>query len=240
LARRRTVRKAWLVVVAVAAATALSGCAIGFRGPALGVTHITATLTGDVMSNRTEPGTYWFRYGKTTSYGQETPHQPIDFTAGVRQGVTEPIESLEPATTYHYSLCAEDQDPAFDALCSADSTFTTRGDSVNGSVGVLTELGFGIFTFNDVRSGPGGEDPVGSITFGPLGGPVTCLRVTGDSRVTVGAESVYFFFDLPATGTGLAAAESVGDPSVCPADPAAWSGQAGRLPGFSMHDDPAP
>src|SRR4051812_29977719 len=89
--RSRSLAKLLLVVMVVGAGGLLSGCAIGFRGPALNVSANTARLTGDVMSNRTESGTYWFRYGKTTSYGLETPHQPVDFTANVSQGVADLI-----------------------------------------------------------------------------------------------------------------------------------------------------
>jgi hypothetical protein len=244
---RSTFREARLAfaVLTVVAAMVLSGCAIGFRGPALGVTYNIARLTGDVQSNRTELGAYWFRYGKTASYGQETPHQGISFTANVRQNVTELIEALEPATTYHYSLCAEDQDPAVDALCSGDETFTTTGDYVRGSVLAVSPLGLGIFTFNDVRSGPAGENPVGSVAtsggVGSISGPVSCLRVTGDTRVTVGADSLFVFFDLPVGALGTISAESLDgrDPGVCPLDPTGGgSAQAARNSDFTMHDDP--
>jgi hypothetical protein len=227
----------------------LSGCAIGFRGPALDVTYNSATLTGDVLSNRSENGYFFFNFGKTASYGQQAPPHPerVIFQAGVRQSVSADVADLEPATTYHYSLCAKDQEPGVSALCSADETFTTTGDYVRGTVGILSDIGFGFFTFNDVRSGPAGQSPVGSIdvfsTGGSTSGPVSCLRVTGDTRVTVGAAGFFWFFDLPVHGgPGTLVLESIGgqDPSVCPLDPTQGStpAQATRSSSFSIRDVP--
>ena len=219
----------------------ISSCAIGLRGPALNVDYQSATLSGDVASNRDDTGAWWFEYGTTTSYDVVTNFRTVVFQANVPQHVIQPITGLEPAATYHYVLCAQDHDTTF-PLCSGDQTFTTAGDYVRGSVVGASPVGFGIFTFNDVRSGPAGESPVGSITAGALTSPVTCLRVTGNTRVTVGAQSLYFFFDLPLTGAGTASAESLDgrDPAVCPLDPTVGGGtaQVGRLSDFSMHDDP--
>ncbi len=199
------------------------------------------------MSNRTESGTYWFRYGKTTSYGLETPHQPIDFTANVSQGVADLIESLDHHTTYHYSLCAEDQDPAVDALCSGDSSFTTDGDSVSGPLHVL--VGGPPFTtlfFNDVVSGYNGENPRGSMTITGLAGdnPVTCLNITGAQRFTVGISELggaafsLIYVDL-SPGVNTAASDTVSAPATtCPADPppGTLTFPAGPGTGFAIHD----
>jgi hypothetical protein len=223
----------------------LSGCALGFRGPALNVADNAARLTGDVVSNRTESGTYWFRYGKTTSYGLETPHQPVDFTANIRQGAADLIESLDHNTTYHYSLCAEDQDPAVDALCSGDSSFTTDGDFVRGPLLVL--LGGGAIitlSFDDVSSGYNGENPRGNLTGpGTLTVAVTCLNVSGNQRFTVGVVQdgpIYWliFVDL-SPGVNTYAAQVVGAPATtCPADPPPGLGTSPAAPGtgFAIHD----
>ena len=98
------------------------------------------------------------------------------------------IESLDHHTTYHYSLCAEDQDPAVDALCSGDSSFTTDGDIVSGPLHVLVGgTSFTTLFFDDVLSGYNGENPRGRDHHGtPRDDPVTCLNVTGDQRFTVG------------------------------------------------------
>jgi hypothetical protein len=49
----------------------------------------------------------------------------IDFTAGESQAISEPVEGLEPGTTYIYSVCAEDAENPGDPFCSPDQSFTT-------------------------------------------------------------------------------------------------------------------
>ncbi len=58
-------RRFLLCAVSLAAVSLLSGCAIGFRGPALHVTTTTAELLGNVASNRPDPGQWWFEYEAT-------------------------------------------------------------------------------------------------------------------------------------------------------------------------------
>ena len=151
----------------------------------------TAFISGDVLSNRTEQGASWFKYGTTAAYGQETQHGVVDFEAGVRQGRFALLSGLAHHTTYHYALCAEDQDPSVDALCSGDQTFTTRGDDIRGPLLVLLDSQIITFQFNDVESGYHGEDPRGSVNqtgvFGP--DPVVCMRVAGQ-KFTVGIEQL--------------------------------------------------
>jgi len=121
-----------VAVSLVAVAVPLSACASGFKGaPATYVTDVSATLNGVVGSNRTEAGTYWFEYGTTTGYGSVTATRTIAFQANVGIPVSEPISGLIPRRTYHYKLCARDQQGG---SCSGDQTFTTgffRG-SVSG------------------------------------------------------------------------------------------------------------
>ena len=116
------------MVLVVGAGVLLPGCAIGFRVPASDITARTVTLNGYVGSNRSEPGEWFFKYGETTEYGGETPKRPIQFTELTRHDVSEPLLGLEPDTTYHYVLCADDQEPGVGAFCSADQTFTTEID----------------------------------------------------------------------------------------------------------------
>jgi hypothetical protein len=244
---RANVGKASLATIAVAlTVTVLSGCAIGFRGPAPDVSDKTAFVSGDVLSNRTEQGSSWFKYGTTTAYGQETEHGVVDFQAGVRQGQFGSLSGLAHHTTYHYALCAEDQDPSVDALCSGDQTFTTRGDDIRGPLLVLFNNQIITVQFDGVESGYNGEDPRGSVTqtgvFGPS--PVVCMRLAGQ-KLTVGIEqfggAVYalVFADL-SPGANTAASELVTTlPTTCPADPspATPTYPAGPGPGFSINDE---
>jgi hypothetical protein len=243
---RRRARLATIVIVLVAA-TALSGCAIGFRGDAIFITDQSATLRGDVLSDRTETGAYWFQYGTTSAYGQESPHQSYGFQAGVRETVMQQISGLDHHTTYHYSLCAEDQDPNVDALCSGDSTFTTVGDHVRGRLFVLTSGSAVVtLTFNDVRSGSAGQDPAGTVTVSGMVGdnPVTCLTVAGQ-KFTVGIEvfggALYNLVFVDLSGSGTAAQETTTTPpTTCPAEPGPITPLLPALPdtGFVIHDEP--
>jgi hypothetical protein len=235
-------------VLGLAAATSVTGCAIGFRGPAPDVSDKTAYLQGDVLSNRTETGEYWFKYGTSTSYGEETAHDSVNYVAGARQGVFASLSGLDHHTTYHYALCADDQEPGVGAFCSGDQTFTTVGDHVRGQVAVLA--GGGVITsFNDVETGFNGEDPKGSVTLSNVAGqnPVTCLNITGDNRFTVaiaqfgGALYSYIFMNVP-SGSGTAASWTAGTtpPTTCPADPdpSATLFPAFALEGFEVSDQP--
>jgi hypothetical protein len=232
------------MALALLAAMTLTGCAIGFRGPALNVTDSSVTLTGDVMSNRTESGAWWFEYGTTIPYAHDTAHPPIAFQAGVRQSVSAGISGLNHNTTFHYALCAEDQDPAVDRLCSADQTFRTGGDYVRGDLNVLFNNDIITVRFDDVESGYHGELPRGTVTqVGVPSSAVSCLNVTGPNRFTVGTGDAnggaLIWVNVP-NGSGNAARVLLGAaPTSCPADPpvGAESFPAGVLSALDVHDE---
>ena len=92
------------------------------------ITTDSATLTGYVTSDRSEQGEWWFKYGKTAALGTATPKRSIQFVEDTHHNVSEPLTGLEHGTTYHYVLCADDQEPGMPALCSPDQTFTTEID----------------------------------------------------------------------------------------------------------------
>jgi hypothetical protein len=237
-----TARRLAVTALGLLAASTLGGCAIGFRGPAVNVTDSSVTLTGDVMSNRTESGAWWFEYGPTIPYAHDTAHPPIAFQAGVRQSVSAGISGLNHNTTFHYALCAEDQDPAADRLCSADQTFRTGGDYVRGDLSVLFNSQIITVTFSDVESGYHGELPRGAVSqAGATSSTVSCLNITGPNRFTVGTGDgtggALIWVDVP---NGIAKRLLVGAaPTTCPADPLAGaeSFPAAVLAGLDVHDE---
>src|SRR3954453_22617664 len=87
------------------------------------------TLISDsyaLISGTLNPGgqasAYWFEWGRTTTYGQGTPiTQAGNGTADVP--VDYSLDSLKPATTYHYRLIVKPA--AGDNVVGADQSFTT-------------------------------------------------------------------------------------------------------------------
>jgi len=103
------------------------------------VLAVSATLTGEVTDDGGDPNLYvWFQYGKTTSYGYETPHQSKYGTGEFTATVT----GLENCTTYHYRAVAKHQN-FDDTMYGEDKTFTTVCNATvdikaNGSDGPIT------------------------------------------------------------------------------------------------------
>jgi hypothetical protein len=68
------------------------------------ITATTARLQGGVYPNASDT-TYWWEYGTTTGYGQQTA--AVDIGSGnAPVSVTDALQGLAPATTYHYRLVA--------------------------------------------------------------------------------------------------------------------------------------
>jgi hypothetical protein len=88
---------------------------------ASGIQQTQATLNGSVTPNGTDTH-YYFEYGTSTKYGSSTPRE--DAGSG-QTSINEHsnLSSLEPGTTYHYRLVAEN---AGGTEKGGDQTFTTR------------------------------------------------------------------------------------------------------------------
>jgi hypothetical protein len=243
---RSKIGKAPFATLALAlTAILVSGCAIGFRGPAPDVSDKTAFVQGDVLSNRTESGEAWFKYGTTSAYGQETPHGTVEFEAGVGQGYFGLLSGLDHHTTYHFALCADDQEPGVGAFCSGDQAFTTVGDHIRGTLQVLVGSQVTLINFNDVESGYNGEDPRGTITQTSVVGaaPVVCMRLAGQKFTVAteqlgGASYAIIYADL-SPGANWATGELVTTrPAPCPPDPAPTADKFPAAPGvgFEIED----
>jgi len=84
-----------------------------------------ATLTGRIDPSG-EATTYRFEYGPTTDYGNEAPVPDGDLPAGdASVPVMADISDLEPATTYHYRLVAENDTGVTEG---ADHVFATGSE----------------------------------------------------------------------------------------------------------------
>jgi hypothetical protein len=240
-------RRLAAVTLGLAAATALASCAVGFPGPAPDVSDQTAFIQGDVLSTRTEQGEAWFKWGTTNAYGNETPHGTVDFVAGIRQGHFGFLSGLDHHTTYHFALCADDQEPGLGPLCTGDQTFTTLGDDIRGPLLVLVG-GSQIVTvsFQDVESGYHGESPRGFVSDSQTGAisAVTCLNVTGSQSFTVGLEQVagaiylLFYVDLSPGVNSITSELPASKPTTCPASPQPGTPINAAAPGtgFTIND----
>lgn len=91
-------------------------------GSASGVSSNGATLAGTVDPNG-HAASWYFQYGTTTNYGQQTPTRSSSSKSGVRN-VTETIGNLTAGTTYHYRLVATN---SIGTAFGSDATFTTAG-----------------------------------------------------------------------------------------------------------------
>jgi hypothetical protein len=103
---------------------------------ATNVTAKSATLNGVAGPNVAggDPTQYFFKYGTTTAYGNQTPTGTIgSCPAGISppspycstpatQAVSANISSLTPCTTYHFQLFASNPDGS---ASGGDKTFTT-------------------------------------------------------------------------------------------------------------------
>ncbi len=100
------------------ASFALSGAPVATTGAVTGQTATGATLTGSVDPDG-EQTTWYFQYGKTTSYGSQTPAGSV--AAGTQAvSVSSPLTGLAGATRYHYRLVATNASGTSDG---ADRTF---------------------------------------------------------------------------------------------------------------------
>lgn len=94
-------------------------------GRAVDIGTTTATLLGRVNPHG-EQTTYYFEYGTTTAYGQRSPVGHDDVAGNGRDplAVHAYLKGLQPGTTYHFRLVAENATGVTEGI---DRTFTTDG-----------------------------------------------------------------------------------------------------------------
>ena len=188
----RPVFLALAVVVVLAFAPSAMGATLpgASTGPARDVVPQSATLTGSVNPHGS-PTSYFFQYGRSTSYGQHTDN--ISAGSGTSTiHVLAPIANLRPNTKYHFRLVAFS--PA-GTRHGGDRTFTTpklpvivtiapapnpvsfggqmiiTGHVANAPAGVPVVLQQRVFPYTGPFTNVGNAlltDAAGNFTFGPL------------------------------------------------------------------------
>jgi len=121
----------------ISGALATGGPGIGGPGPngsyAQSTTDLTAQLEGGIYPNGANT-TYWWEYGTTTAYGQQTPVK--DIGSGKQPvSVSDALGGLQASTTYHYRLVAAN---SFGTEYGYDYTLTTAANATNASTQVPT------------------------------------------------------------------------------------------------------
>ena len=141
------------LLVAALAAPAAAALPAVTTSPATGVGATSATLTGKVNPNNLAT-TYFFQYGRTRTYGSQTPTQGP--TAAVKQNinVSAAVAGLAPGTTYHYRLVAVNSSGT---RRGGDRTFTTTASVSLRLRPNPIVFGGAVLLFGQVFSGaPGG------------------------------------------------------------------------------------
>ncbi len=169
----------------------------GISGPGTNGTYaLSTTATGAQLSGGVYPNgidtTYWWEYGPTTAYGQQTPATDIGSgTAPV--AVSDSLTGLSPGTTYHYRLVAQNQTGTeygydFTLTTPASSTTSpTQGTATNPTTTTPSPTP----TTTTTSSPPVTESGSGSsgTSTTPIGAPlVTNVRVApAASAATISA-----------------------------------------------------
>ena len=100
--------------------------------PATEIETENATLNGKLDPDGI-PTTFYFEYGKSTSYGQTAPAPPgvpVDDSSPGVKSVQYVLEGLEPGTTYHYRIVAANDTGE---TRGGDQVFTTKeGPAIEG------------------------------------------------------------------------------------------------------------
>jgi PKD repeat protein len=205
-------------VGSISGAAAPAPGAPGIAGPgtsgsyAQSVTANTAALQGGVYPNRADT-TYWWEYGTTTAYGQQTVPKDIGSGSTPVQ-VADSLIGLSPGTTYHYRLVAQN---SFGTEYGYDYTFTTSdpialftasppvstpggladfdASSSTDSAGTITDYRW---NFGDGTADDAGGTPTVSHSYSARGTYAVTLTVT-DSAGETNSSTQTITVDKPPT-----------------------------------------
>jgi hypothetical protein len=181
----------------------------GIGGPgtngsyAQNVAGSTAELQGGVYPNGADT-TYWWEYGTTTDYGQQTA--AVDIGSGnAAVSVADSLDGLQAGTTYHYRLVAQN---SLGTEYGYDFTLTTTNGVTTGPAAGMNP---GADTPGDTGTGTGSTgstDGTGSTGTGSTDGTGTGSTGTGGTDGTGTGTT-----GTGTTGTGTTGTDTTGSTS---------------------------
>ena len=113
-------------------------------GPASAVGITSAILNGAVNANNTTV-TANFEYGLDTNYGRVSTADQNPVTGNTDVAVSDSVVDLQPNTTYHYRVVAQNTD---NTVYGADMTFTTNGTPPTATTNAATAISSSGATLN--------------------------------------------------------------------------------------------
>jgi predicted lipoprotein with Yx(FWY)xxD motif len=129
--RRRTVWLGLCASLCAVALAAIASSAMAITGPPIiEAKPAVAVAGGFEMKGTVNPygleTTYHFEYGTTTAYGTSLPVPDADVGSGqVGVAVSQTVTGVQPSTTYHYRLVANN---SAGPMMTSDVSFTTSAD----------------------------------------------------------------------------------------------------------------
>jgi hypothetical protein len=136
-------------------------------------TATTAQLRGGVYPNGSDT-TYWWEYGTTTGYGQQTA--AVDIGSGNAPVlVTDSLQGLQPGSTYHYRLVAQN---SLGTEYGYDFTLATASGATNAPSGPGIDTTNGTTGTGTTSTTPVSTSPPATTTVPVTTTPVTTPPVT--------------------------------------------------------------
>jgi hypothetical protein len=182
------VRCARLFGVALVGVVFLTGCYAQTQ-PATDVGSETATLRAHGTADHGQAES-WFEYEVSGRVGDPQQTGQLTWPGGASGPIIQKVTDLSAGTSYSFRICGTDVQT--DPVCAQTKTFTTKPPTEDVAHGGWWSGCCNSFGVN-ARSGPGGENPTGSMnlragnSFDPVsrsfGGTVTCLEVDGRQAV---------------------------------------------------------
>ncbi len=135
-----------LVLVLIPLALVVSACAVPVIKPPTYLSDKGAVFNGNVYSNVNGDAEYWWRISSDNGGGGTSNHT-VTLVAGQAGAVSTPFTILDPATTYHLTMCAQDheQNPPRQ-VCSKPTDFTTP--PAGGRSGIAYQGAGGLWIMN--------------------------------------------------------------------------------------------